>query len=130
MDKTSKPQSIDEYLAPLSAEQRETLETLRRNIRSLVPDATECICYGVPGFRLDGKLLVSFGPAAKYCSFYPGALPVREHADELKAYPTSKGTIRFPIGEPLPSDLVAKLVNTRIAEHAADKAKKLATKKV
>jgi uncharacterized protein YdhG (YjbR/CyaY superfamily) len=62
---------------------------------------------------------VAFGAAANHCAFYPGSLPVEAHKKELKAYDTSKGTIRFPADSPLPSALVRRLVKTRIAEHAA-----------
>ena len=117
----TKPQTIDEYLAPLSKEKRAALETLRKIIRSAAPRAEECISYGIPGFRLSGKLLVSFGAAEKHCAFYPGAHPVQAHQDELKNYDTSKGTIRFQTKSPPPSTLVRKLVKSRIAEHAARK---------
>jgi uncharacterized protein YdhG (YjbR/CyaY superfamily) len=103
----------------LSKEQRAALEKLRRAIKAAAPEALECISYRVPGFRLDGRLLVSFGAAANHCAFYPGALPVKTHRGELTAYGTSKGTIRFQPNRPLPASLVRKLVKTRIAEHAA-----------
>ncbi len=64
-------------------------------------------------------MLVSFGAATNHCAFYPGAYPVKAHKDELKAYETSKGTIRFQTDSPLPATLVRKLVKTRIAEYAA-----------
>jgi uncharacterized protein YdhG (YjbR/CyaY superfamily) len=115
----AKPQTIDEYLAPLSNEKRVALEKLRRVIKSAAPKAEECISYGIPGFRLNGRLLVSFGAAANHCAFYPGAHPVEAHKEELKAYGTSKGTIRFPADSPLPATLVRKLVKTRIAQYAA-----------
>src|SRR6266550_6622052 len=114
----TKPQTIDEYLAPLSKEKRAALEKLRRIIKSAAPKAEECISYGIPGFRLDGRLLVSFGAAAKHCAFYPGAFPVKAHKDELEAYDTDKGTIRFQADSPLPATLVRKLVKSRIAEYA------------
>ena len=116
---SAKPQTIDEYLAPLSNEKRAALEKLRRAIKSAAPKAEECISYDIPAFRLGGRLLVAFGAAAKHCAFYPGAHPVKAHQDELKAYDTSKGTIRFPADSPLPATLVRKLVKTRIAEYAA-----------
>jgi uncharacterized protein YdhG (YjbR/CyaY superfamily) len=116
---SAKPQTIDEYLAPLSNEKRAALEKLRRAIKFAAPKAEECISYQIPGFRLGGRLLVSFGAAANHCAFYPGAFPVKAHKDELKAYDTSKGTIRFSADGPLPATLVRKLVKTRIAEYAA-----------
>jgi uncharacterized protein YdhG (YjbR/CyaY superfamily) len=114
-----KSRTIDEYLVPLSSEKRAALEKLRTAIRSAAPDAEECISYDVPGFRLGGRLLVSFGAATNHCAFYAGAFPIQAHKDELKTYDTSKGTIRFQAGSPLPATLVRKLVKTRIAEHAA-----------
>ena len=116
---SAKPQTIDEYLAAVSADKRAALEKLRRAIKSAAPKAEECISYGIPAFRLGGKMLVAFGAAASHCSFYPGAFPVKAHKDELRAYDTSKGTIRFQAGNPLPATLVRKLVKTRIAEYNA-----------
>jgi uncharacterized protein YdhG (YjbR/CyaY superfamily) len=113
------PETIDEYLAPLSKEKRAALEKLRKDIKSVAPKVEECISYQVPGFRLGGRLLVSFGAAANHCSFYPGAYPIEANKDELKAYSTSKGTIRFPADKPLPSTLVRKLVKSRIGEYSA-----------
>ena len=118
---SAKPATIDEYLAPLSSDKRAALEKLRRDIRSAAPGAEEAISYGVPAFRLGGKLLVAFGAAANHCAFYPGSHPVEAHAHELKAYDTSKGTIRFPADSPPPASLVRKLVKTRIAEYAGSK---------
>jgi len=114
----SKPQTIDEYLAPLSDEKRAALEKLRTDIRAAAPKAEECISYQIPAFRLGGRLLVAFGAAANHCAFYPGALPVEAHKDELKGYKTSKGTIRFQPDRPLPATLVRKLVKTRVEERA------------
>jgi uncharacterized protein YdhG (YjbR/CyaY superfamily) len=112
-------ETIDEYLAPLSKEKRAALEKLRKDIKSAAPRAEECVSYGVPGFRLGGRLLGSFGAAAKHCAIYPGAHPVQAHRRELRAYDTSKGTIRFAADRPLSAALVRKLVKTRVAEYAA-----------
>ena len=123
MKAKSKPATtIDEYLAPLSAEKRAALEKLRRDIRAVVPQAVECISYQIPAFRLDGRMLVAFGAAAKHCAFYPGAHPIDAHESQLANYDTSKGTIRFAPEKPLPASLVRKLVKTRIAEYAARRA--------
>ena len=117
--KAKPPQTIDEYLAPLSDEKRAALEKLRRAIKSAAPRAEECISYGIPAFRLGGRMLVAFGAAEKHCAFYAGAYPVKAHKDDLEAYDTSKGTIRFQAASPLPATLVRKLVKTRIAERVA-----------
>jgi len=118
---TAKPKTIDEYLAPLSSEQRTTLEKLRKAIKAAAPKAEECISYDIPGFRLEGKMLVSFAAWANHCAFYPGSHALKAHQDELKAYGTSKGTIRFKTGSPLPATLVRKLVKSRIESIALAK---------
>jgi uncharacterized protein YdhG (YjbR/CyaY superfamily) len=110
--------SIDDYLAPLSNEKRLALEKVRQAIRAAAPTAEECISYQIPGFRVGGRLLVSFAAGKNHCAFYPGAHPIRVHKNELKAYDISKGTIRFPADNPLPAKLVRKLVRTRTAECA------------
>ena len=109
--------NIDEYLAALPDDKRVALEKLRKAIRAAAPKAEECISYGVPAFRLDGRMLVAFGAAANHCAFYPGSFPLEAHKDELKDYDTSKGTIRFQADKPLPLAFVRKLVKTRIAEN-------------
>lgn len=110
--------TVDGYLAALPAEARATLENLRKTIKAAAPKATEVISYQMPMFKHHG-MLVGFAAFKNHCSFFPGAEPIATHKDELKAYETSKGTIRFPIGKPLPAALVKKLVKTRIAENEA-----------
>lgn len=113
----AKPTTIDEYLAPLSADKRAALERLRQVIRSAAPNAEECISYGVPAFRLNG-MLVGFGAGAKHCSlFLMNGHTVDACGDLLAGYDTSKGTIRFTPDRPLPAALVRKLVKARIAEN-------------
>ena len=107
--------AFDRYLAGLSAEKRAALEKLRKAIRAAAPKAQECISYGVPAFRLNGRFLVALGAASTHCSFYPGSA-LRAYKDELKGYDTSKGTVRFQPGKPLPTALVRKLVRARIAK--------------
>ena len=111
--KAGAPATHDDYLAKLSADQRAALESLRKSIRAAVPEAKECISYGVPAFRLNGRYLLAYGAATNHCAFYPGAV-VQALATELKNYDTSKGTLRFPADKPLPRALVTKLVKLRI----------------
>ena len=116
----AKAKTIDEYLAGLSADKRAALEKVRKAIRAAAPDAEECISYGLAAFRLDGRPLVAFGATARHCAFYPmSATTVEAHKDELMAYDTSKGTIRFQADKPLPAALVRKLVKARIKESLA-----------
>src|SRR6266850_6721030 len=119
-----KAQSIDEYLAALSDDKRAVLERLRKTIRAAVPKAEECISYGLAAFRLDARPLVAFGATENHCAFYPmSATTVEAHKDELKAYETSKGSIRFQADKPLPVALVRKLVKARIAENVLRRGK-------
>ena len=111
--------SVAAYLRAVPPVQRAALQKLRRTIRAAAPQAEECISYGIPAFRLDGRLLVAFGGAANHCAFYPGSFPLETHQDALKGYDTSKGTLRFPADKPLPATLVRKLVRARVAQYAA-----------
>ena len=114
-----KPQTIDEYLAALSADKRTALQKLRKIIRAAAPKAEECISYQLAAFRLAGRMLVAFGATANHCAFYlMSGSTVAAHQDELKDYDTSKGTIRFQPDQPLPAALVRKLVKARIAENS------------
>lgn len=112
--KKTKPQSIDEYLARVPDESRAALEKLRRTIKSIAPEAIETISYEIPTFRLNGRMLVSFAAFAAHCSFFPGAGPIEVHKNDLKSFPTSKGTIRFTPDRPLSATLIKKLVKTCI----------------
>lgn len=116
--KTTTPATIDEYLATVSRDKRAALQRLRKTIRATIPRAEECINYGIPTFRLDGRGLVSFAAWAEHCAFYPGAI-VNDLKAELEKYDLSKGTIRFPADKPLPVTLVRKLIKGRIAKVAA-----------
>ena len=117
--KSSSSSEVDDYLADVSPEARATLEKLRRTIKAVVPCAVEVISYQIPTFKLDGRMLVSYAAFKNHCSFFPGAAPIKAHEAELKPYQTSKGTIRFATGKPLPAALVKKLVRTRIKENEA-----------
>jgi len=117
--RTTVAQDVDDYLSRLPQDSRAALEKLRRTIKSVVPGAVEVISYQIPTFKYQGRMLVSYAAFSEHCSFFPGARPIEIHRNELKAYQTSKGTIRFPIDKPLPAALVKKLVKARIAEHQA-----------
>lgn len=116
--------TISEYLSHCTPTQRNALEKLRNAIRAAAPQAEECISYSMPAFRLDGRILVYYGAAAKHCSFFPGSsTTVAAFTHLLTGHDTSKGTIRFPPDAPLSSSLVRILVKARIAELAASKTK-------
>lgn len=113
----TKPQTIDEYLAGLSAENRTALQKVRRAIHAAAPGTVECISYGMPAFRLNGQLIAGFKAAASHCSFHPmSGETVATLAADLAGYDTSRGTIRFSARTGLPATLVRKLVRARISE--------------
>jgi len=111
-----KAASVAAYVASLPPAQRRSFQQLRRVIRAAAPGAEEGISYGIPAFRLDGRLLVWCAAFQEHLSLFPGADVVRRHAAALKGYSTSKGTIRFPRDAKLPAGLIQKLVRARIAE--------------
>ena len=108
---------VDAYLAALPPEKRAALQKLRRAIGAAAPAAEEGVSYGLPAFRLKGRPLVCYSASSGHCSFFPmSPAVIRAHADDLKKYSTSKGTIRFEPEKPLPATLVWKIVKARIAE--------------
>ncbi len=112
------PKDIDEYLTGVSEPARTTLSKVRAAIRSAVPpEATEAISYGMPTFKYKGSLL-AFGAFKNHCSLFPMSLAVvAAFKKELKDFPTSKGTIHFPLDTPLPAALLKKIVKARIAQN-------------
>ncbi|HKN23878.1 MAG TPA: DUF1801 domain-containing protein [Candidatus Acidoferrum sp.] len=116
------PMTMDDYLVGVPEPARSTLNKVRATIRSVVPpEATEDISYGIPTFRYKGALL-AFAAFSDHCSLFPMSLAVMAaFKNELKNFPTSKGTIRFPLDKPLPAAPVKKLVRARLAEKARKK---------
>jgi len=108
---------IDAYLATLPADQHEVLHRLRAQIARLVPDAVETISYGMPAFKLRGRFLMSFAGWKAHCSIYPltGSF-LATHADALKGYGRTKGSLHFTPEAPLPEALVEGLVRARLAD--------------
>jgi len=117
------PSSVEKYLAALPEKQRAALERLRKTIRAAAPQATEGISYQMPAFKYRGTL-VTYAAFKDHCSFFPmSSKLIEEHEDELKAFDTAKGTIRFQADKPLPAALVRKIVKERIAQNEARKAR-------
>jgi 3-methyladenine DNA glycosylase AlkD/uncharacterized protein YdhG (YjbR/CyaY superfamily) len=107
---------VDAYLAKLSGDKRATLEKVRRAIRAAAPHADEAMSYGMPAF-IQGKPIAGYSASANHCSYFPMSGSVTETLEtELRAYETSKGGFRFPIGQPPRATLIRKLVKARLAE--------------
>lgn len=120
------PANTDAYLATLPQDQRDALETLRRQILAAAPGASECISYGMPAVR-GKRVLVWFAAAKAHCALYPGG-QVEHFADRLTGYQTSKGAIRFQPEKPLPPDLIADIVARRLAQEDEKAAQRAARK--
>jgi uncharacterized protein YdhG (YjbR/CyaY superfamily) len=111
------PNEIDRYLAGLDEPQRSTLEALRTSIMDVVPGAEQCISYGMPAFKVQGKTVAGFAAFKNHLSYLPHSGSVLATlTDDVAPYETSKGSLKFAINNPLPKRLVKKLIHTRMAE--------------
>src|SRR4029079_5542086 len=111
------PREIDRYLAALDEPRRSTRETVRSSIMRIVPGADQCLSYGAPAFKVDGQTVAGFAAYKNHLSYLPHSGSVLATlGDELSAYETSKGALRFAVDRPLPKGLIEKLVTTRMRE--------------
>ena len=117
MAKRSTAGSIDEYNAGFPPATQEVLQELRALIRAAAPDATETISYAIPTFDLGGRHLVHFAGYEKHIGFYPVPSGIEAFMEELKPYRSGKGSTQFPLGQPLPADLIRRIVEFRVEEN-------------
>ena len=108
--------TIDEYIATFPRNVQDILEELRQTIRDSAPDSKEAISYQMPAFKLNGNL-VYFAAFKNHIGFYPTSSAISKFKKELSLYEVSKGTVRFPINEPIPFDLLRKTVKCRAKEN-------------
>ena len=109
--------SIDQYLATIAPEKRAALQKLRKQIRAVIPRATECISYNMPAFRHEGKVVAGFIATKGGCSYFPfSGTTLGTLAADLEAYSQTKSALHFDPKKGLPATLVRKLIRARIAE--------------
>ncbi len=122
MASASTPSSIDEYIATFPAETRRALEEVRAVITAAAPGATETISYAIPTFDLNGRHLVHFAGYAKHVGFYPIPNGIAAFDEELKPYKRGKGSAQFPLGRPMPTDLIRRIVEFRVRDRTREQA--------
>ena len=113
---TDKPQTIDAYIANFPKEVQKLLESVRMTIRGAAPEAEEAISYQVPTFRLKGNL-IHFAAYKNHIGLYPTPLGINEFKQELSMYKQGKGSVQFPLDQPLPLELISRIVKYRISEN-------------
>lgn len=114
--KQAPPKNIDEYLAGYPEDVQKVLEKIRMTIRKAAPRADEIINYGIPTFTLHGNL-VHFAAFKNHIGFYPTPSGIEQFQAELLRYEGAKGSVRFPLDEPLPLDLIGRIVKFRVGEN-------------
>lgn len=116
MAERSGAQSIDEYIAEFPESTQAVLREIRQLIHETAPDAVETIAYAIPTFDLKKKHLVHFAAFAKHIGLYPTPSGIEAFKDELAPYPSAKGSVQFPLSEPMPTDLIRRIVEFRVNE--------------
>jgi uncharacterized protein YdhG (YjbR/CyaY superfamily) len=110
-------QEIDQYLGTLDEPKRATLAQLRDTIVAIVPDAEQCISYRMPAFKLEGKTVAGFAAFKNHLSYLPhSGSVISQLAQETEGYTKTKGSLHFPVDQPLPKKLVKQLLDARMAE--------------
>ena len=112
-----KYRTIDEYIEQFPSEIQEILTSIRNVIKESAPEATEKISYQMPTFYLHGNL-VHFAAFKKHIGFFPTPSGVEAFKDQLTSYKTSKGTIQFPLDQPIPFGLISEIVKFRVEENS------------
>ena len=120
-DLRSTAADIDAYIAEFPAETQRVLQEMRELIRANAPGATETISYAMPTFDLNGRHLVHFAGYPRHIGFYPIPTGMEAFKDELSHYKTGKGSVQFPLAQPLPLDLIRRIVAFRVAENVRRK---------
>lgn len=120
--------TIDEYIATFPQAIQKLLQEVRATIKAAAPDATEKISYQMPTFFLEGNL-VHFAAFKNHIGFYPAPRGIEAFKDELAVYKGAKGSVQFPLDQPMPLDLISRIVQYRAAENLQKAAQKSRKKK-
>ena len=112
---TAAPKNIDEYIGGFPKDVQTILEQIRATIKAAAPDAEEDIRYAIPTFRLKGNL-VHFAAFKNHIGFYPAPSGMEAFSKELARYKSGKGSVQFPLNEPIPFDLITKIVHLQIKQ--------------
>jgi uncharacterized protein YdhG (YjbR/CyaY superfamily) len=113
--------TIDEYIATFPDDVQKVLQKVRQTIKKAAPQATETISYGMPTFDVNGKHLVHFAGWQSHVGFYATPSGNEAFQKEISAYENAKGSVKFPLDQPIPYDLIAKMVAFRVQEVAVKK---------
>lgn len=128
MSDNQKPQNIDEYVQQFPEEIQAKLQSMRQKIQENAPNATEKISYAMPTFYQEGNL-VHFAAYKNHIGFYPTPSGIEAFEKELSSYQSSKGAVQFPIDQPLPLELIGRIVQFRVEENLAKAVAKSKKKK-
>ena len=118
-----KPNNIDEYIAAFPKHTQQILEQIRTTIKKAAPDAQEAISYAIPTFKLNGNL-VHFAAFKNHIGFYPTPMGVDEFRAELSVYKEGKGSVQFPLDQPMPLELITRMVKFRVDKNLAKNQKR------
>lgn len=113
---------ITEHINSFPPETQKALNAVRKVIREAAPEAEETINYGIPTFKLNGNL-VHFAGYKNHVGFYPGADGIAKFQKEISAYKSAKGSVQFPLNEPMPLDLIRRIVQHRVEQNSLKKSK-------
>lgn len=117
------PKDIDEYIAGFPKDIQAILQKIRQTVKKAAPDASEKISYQMPTFYLNGNL-VHFAAFKHHIGFYPTPSGTEKFKKEISGYQAAKGSIQFPLDQPIPYDLIRQIVEFRVKENSAKTKKK------
>ncbi len=113
------PTTIDEYIANFPKDVQSVLQKIRKIIKKAAPDSLEKIGYGMPTFTMNSKNLVHFAAFEKHIGFYPTPSGIEKFKKELSQYKGAKGSVQFPLDQPIPYELIGKITEFRVKEQLA-----------